>query len=512
VALKGLTRGRDLRGDVTLDVDAVVVGTGAGGSIALRELAHAGLDAVALEMGAYSTSADFDQREDHMIPRIFQEAGGRATADMAIRVLQGKGVGGSTVHNTNLCKPIPDAILDLWTRKYGVVGVGPGDLRDAFAAVQRDLSVSEIAPEARNANNDLLRRGCEALGWRGAPLRHNRVGCVGSGFCELGCAYDAKQNALKVVLPSAAEAGGRVYSEVQVTRVDHDGARVTGVHGIALDEGGVPHASIDVRAKVVVLAASAVGSAALARASNVPDPHDQLGRGLRLHPGGFVAGLFGSRIEGWRGIPQSYECTEHLSHEEGSDRRVWIVPAFAHPIGAAAMLPGFGADHMAAMRGYPNIGVLTAMVHDETSGEVSVGPDGRPVLDYTMTAADRAQLAKGLVACARLLLAAGAKQVTIPAVPAVRIASARDLDALDLSLLRPHSVPLSAVHPMGTMRMGEDPSRSAVRSTGEHHQLRGLFVLDGSLFPTSIGVPPQIGIYALSSHLAPRVVERARSG
>jgi choline dehydrogenase-like flavoprotein len=191
---------------------------------------------------------------------------------------------------------------------------------------------------------------------------------------------------------------------------------------------------------------------------------------------------------------------------------VWIVPAFAHPVGAAAMLPGFGADHMAAMRGYPNIGVLTAMVHDETSGEVSVGSDGRPVLDYAMTAADRAQLAKGLVACARLLLAAGAKQVTIPAVPAIRIASTRDLDALDLSLLRPHSVPLSAVHPMGTMRMGEDPSRSAVRSTGEHHQLRGLFVLDGSLFPTSIGVPPQIGIYALSSHLAPRVVERARSG
>src|SRR5581483_4302303 len=152
-----------------------------------------------------------------------------------------------------------------------------------------------IAPEARNANNDLLRRGCEALGWRGAPLRHNRVGCVGSGFCELGCAYDAKQNALKVVLPAAAEAGGRVYSEVQVTRVDHDGTRVTGVHGIALDEGGVPHASVDVRAKVVVLAASAVGSAALARASNVPDPHDQLGRGLRLHPGGFVAGLFASR-------------------------------------------------------------------------------------------------------------------------------------------------------------------------------------------------------------------------
>ncbi len=510
--MKGLTRGRDLTGDLTLDVDAVVVGTGAGGSIALRELARAGLDAVALEMGAFSTAADFDQREDHMIPRLFQESGGRATADMAIRVLQGRGVGGSTVHNTNLCKPIPDAILDLWAREYGVAGAGPAAMRDAFAAIEQDLSVSEIEADARNANNDVLRRGCEALGWRGAPLRHNRVGCQRSGFCELGCAYDAKQNALKVVLPQATEAGARVWSDVQATRLEHDGARVTGVHAIALDALGVPHAAVDVRARVVVLAASAVGSPALAQVSGVPDPHTQLGRGLRMHPGGVVAGRFDARIEGWHGIPQSFECTEHLSHEEGSDRRVWIVPAFAHPVGAAAMLPGFGAAHMAAMRTYPNIAVLTAMVHDETSGQVSAGDDGRPVLSYSMNEADRVQLAKGLVACARILLAAGALEVTIPAVPPLRVTSVREVDALDLGLIRPHAVPLTAVHPMGTMRMGEDPRTSVVGSTGEHHQLRGLFVLDGSLFPTSIGVPPQIGIYGFALHLAPRVVDRARSG
>jgi choline dehydrogenase-like flavoprotein len=510
--LKRLTRGSEIPGDLTLEVDAVVVGTGAGGSIALRELARAGLDAVALEMGPYSTSADFDQREDRMIPRLFQEAGGRATADMAIRVLQGRGVGGSTVHNTNLCKRIPDPILSLWAGKYGVVGAGPEDLAPAFAAIEQDLTVTEIDAGARNANNDVLRRGCEALGWRGAPLRHNRVGCQRSGFCELGCAYDAKQNALKVVLPQATEAGARVFSDVRVMRIEHDGARVLGVHGVAVDVQGVPVASVDVRARVVVLASSAVGSAALAHASSIPDPYGQLGRNLRMHPGAVVAGRFDARIEGWRGIPQSYECTEHLSHDEGSDRRVWIVPAFAHPIGAASMLPGFGADHMAAMRTYPNIAVLTAMVHDETRGRVTAGDDGRPVLAYEMSEQDRVQLAKGLVASARLLLAAGAKQVTIPAVPPLRVTSARELDAIDLAVLRPHSVPLTAVHPMGTMRMGEDPKASVVRSTGEHHQLRGLFVVDGSLFPTSIGVPPQLGIYAMSLHLAPRVVERARAG
>jgi len=119
---------------------------------------------------------------------------------------------------------------------------------------------------------------------------------------------------------------------------------------------------------------------------------------------------------------------------------------------------------------------------------------------------------RGLVACARLLLAAGARQVTIPAVSPIHLSSSAELDAVDGSLLRPHSVPLTAVHPMGTMAMGEDPKQSVVRSTGEHHQVRGLFVADGSLFPTSLGGPPQIGIYGFALHLSPHMVERARAG
>jgi choline dehydrogenase-like flavoprotein len=503
-------RGRDLAGDRVLDVDAVVVGTGAGGSIALRELARAGLNAIALEEGAYSLPRDFNQREEQMIPRIFQDAGGRATADMGIRVLQGRGVGGSTVHNTNLCKRTPDAILELWARKYGVAGAGVADMAPAFEAIERDLSVSDIPVEQRNANNDVLRAGCEALGWRGAQLRHNRVGCQQSGFCELGCSYDAKQNALKVVLPQAVEAGARVYSDVEVVRIVHDGQRVSGVRAIARDADGGRRAGVTVNARVVVLAGSAVGSAALARRSGLPDPNGLLGRGLRMHPGGAVAGRFARPILGWRGIPQSYECTQFLSHDEGSDDRVWILPAFAHPIGAAATLPGFGPSHMAAMRTYPNLAVLSAVVHDETSGEVDVDDDGAPVIRYVMSDRDRAQLAKGLVACARILFAAGALEVTIPAIPPVRVTSASQLDGLDTSALRPHSVPLTAVHPMGTMRMGEDPRAAVVASTGEHHQVKGLFVADGSLFPTSIGGPPQISIYAFALHLAPRMVERAK--
>jgi choline dehydrogenase-like flavoprotein len=503
--------GRHLRGEVRLEADAVVVGTGAGGSMVLRELARAGLTVIALEEGGYYRSGDFDQREDHMLPLLFQGGGGRATEDLAIRVLGGRGVGGSTIHNTNLCKRTPDEILELWTRRYAVEGASPREMAPRFASVEADLSVSPIPDDAVNANNDVLRRGSLALGWRGGVLSHNRVGCQRSGFCELGCSYDAKQNALKVLLPQAMESGATVYADVDARRILLEQGRVAGVVGVAKDASGAPVADVMVRAKVVALAGSAIGSAALARRSGVPDPFAQLGKNLRMHPGAVVAGIFDEPIRGWRGIPQSYECTEHLSYEEGSDRRVWIVPAFAHPVGAAATLTGFGAAHMTAMRQYERLAVLTAMLHDESMGEVLVDEDGDPVIRYELFERDRRNLARGLVACARLLFAAGAREVTIPAIPPVRLRRAAELDTLDLGFVRPHGVPMSAVHPMGTLAMGADPRRSAVRSTGEHHHVRGLFAVDGSLFPTSIGAPPQISIYAFALHVAPHLVDRARS-
>ena len=504
--------GRELTSDVALDVDAVVVGTGAGGGMALRELARAGMKVVALEEGGYHRPSDFTQREDEMIPLLFQDAGARATRDLAIRVLQGRGVGGSTIHNTNLCKRTPSEILDVWRDRHAVSGCGPTEMAPSFERVEADLSVSEIPAALRNANNEVLRAGADALGWKSGPLKHNRVGCQLSGFCELGCAYDAKQNVAKVLVPQGEAAGATIYSDVEALRITHEAGRVTGVVAAAHDGRGGPRAWVRVKARVVVLAASAVGSAAIAIRSGLPDPFSQLGRGLRLHPGAVAAGRFDRAMNSEYGIPQSYECTELLSFEEGSDKRVWIVPAFAHPIGTASMLPGFGKEHMRAMRTYPNLAVLTAMVHDETAGRVTVDDDGRPKIDYVMNDADRAQMAKGLVACARLLFAGGASEVVIPAIPPIRLKNVSELDAIRTDFVRPHALPVTAVHPMGSLRMGDDPHRAAVDSRGEHHFVKGLFVSDGSLFPTSLGGPPQISIYAFAHHLAKHAVARAKSG
>lgn len=503
-------RGRELTQDLTLTADVAIVGSGAGGGMAARELARAGARVIVLEEGPFLRAEEMSQREEDMMPKLFQERGGQMTSDLAIRVMSGRALGGSTVHNINLCKRIAPEILALWEREHSVTGMREADLRPTFEQVEADLSVRSIEEKDRNANNQILARGLTALGWRGGALSHNRVGCQGSGFCEIGCPFNAKQNALKVLLPEAASRGAQIFSDVRALAVKHEGGRVRGIEAEALDAGGRGHKTLRIRAAAVVLAGSAIGSAALALKSGLPDPYLQLGRGLRMHPGLAVAGWFDDKVDGFRGIPQSYECTEWLDLSPGSQRRVWITTAFAHPIGAAVMLPGFGAFHRTWMQRYSHLAVLMAMVHDQSSGRVGLRGDGRAKIDYTVDAGDRAQLLLGVRACARILLAGGAKKVLIPSIPPIEVETEAQIDAISEEAVAPHSIALTAVHPMGTLRMGDNPRTSVVSSQGAHHQLAGLFVLDGSLFPTSIGGPPQIPIYALSMHLSPGVADFLR--
>ncbi len=256
--------------ETSFDVDAVVIGAGAGGSMAAREIARAGASVLLLEEGPDHPPESFTQREDEMLAALYQDRGSRTTRDRAILVLQGRGLGGSTIHNQNLCKRTPDVILQAWVRDHGLTGWEPAAMRGLFAEVEDILGVSEIPDAAVTPNNQVLVDGARALGWRTARLSHNRTGCIASGYCELGCAYDGKNNARKVLIPAAVTAGARVRAHVRVERVltvwqaGRAGSpgrhRVTGVLG----RDTVTGASVTVRARAVVLAASAVGSSALA--------------------------------------------------------------------------------------------------------------------------------------------------------------------------------------------------------------------------------------------------------
>lgn len=506
--------------DLTLEADLCVVGSGPGGMSAATVAAEAGLRVVVLEAGAFLTPQDMTQREEDMLPQLLWAHGGRANTTRSVAIHQGKGVGGSSLHNLNLCKRIHPAVRDEWQRTRGLDALPDARWQELYARVERWLEVSEVPEASWNRHNRLLHAGGEALGWAVGGMSHNRSGCVGSGFCEVGCAYDAKNNAAKVLTPRFIEAGGEILTFAKATHVRHRGGQVLGVDGVTLDAiTNGARRRLRVNASRVCLAASATSTAALLLRSEVPDPSGATGTTLRVHPSPFIAGDFREPVHAWRGIPQSVECTEFLdleaAHPAGEasgppplGTRTWIVTAFAHPMGVATLLPGLGAEHTAWMRRYAHLGVLTSVLHDFSAGRVV--PRGRDgfAIEYALTPHDRAEAALGVARCAQLLVAAGATRVLLPG-KRLEAYAPDEIGRLDARPFDESTFPMTAVHPMGTTPMSDDPGLGPVDSRGAHHQIAGLWVADGSLFPTSIGGPPQLSIYALGAHVGDAIAASA---
>jgi len=491
-----------LRGKTQVKGDVCIVGSGAGGSAAAAYLAAQGKKVIMLEGGSFLMPKDFVQKEEKMFPQLFFEAGGRRTSNRAIRILHGQGVGGSTLHNINLCKRAPDILLDGWHLK----DLNAQSLRPFYQQVEKDLMVEKIPEELFNQNNLIFKRGVEALGLQGGGLMHNRQGCHQSGFCELGCSYNAKMNALRVYIPKVIENGGQVLANCRVQKLIWREQKVQGLLAQVRDaESQQVVGEVEVSADKFILSAGAIETPALMLRSQLPDPYKQIGKRLHLHPGGAVCALFDEQVDFTQGIPQSYECTEYLSFEPGQeDKRIWLVGGSAHPIGVAGLLPAFADEHRQLMQNFNHIASITPMLHDTSCGEISIDSAGDVIIRYEMDQSDRLQFKNGLKAAARILLAAGAKEAIIPARQMLRFKNPQEVEKKSFEL-GDLDLDVVAVHPMSSVWMGEDDHSSCVSSHGKYHHLENLFVADTSLYPTSLGVPPQISTYAIGAFVASHV-------
>jgi choline dehydrogenase-like flavoprotein len=419
-------------------------------------------------------------------------------------------VGGSTVHNLCYAFRTPDPILRLWREEHGLEELTPAALEPSFERVERHLRVKQIQEGELNALNRLVRKGAEALGYSGLVARHNREGCIGAGYCILGCSYDAKQSMLVTYVPRAESAGARILADARVEGLEAEAGRIRRVWGRAVDGAGRRGAPFRVDARVVVLSAGAVASPDLLLRSGIANSSGRVGQDLHLHPSVVVAGIFEEAVHAYRGIPQSYYVDEFIDLERDPRAGFVLMPIAGFPVLQATQFPGFGRSHFQLMRSFAHQAGLLALLHDQSAGSVRSGPSlGRPRIHYRLLESDREQLTRGLVHCAEVLLAAGARQVIVPytAEPLV-LQRTTDLDAVRRRGVREGEIPLASTHPQSTCAMGADPGRSVVGSFGESHDVRGLFVADMSVFPTSLGAPPQITTAALADRTAHHVLER----
>jgi len=516
-------------GNTRLTADVVVIGSGAGGAVAAARLAEAGRDVVLLEEGSLIEVDELTECEGDMTARLYAEGGMRSTDDLSITLLQGAAVGGGTLVNWMITFRAPDFVLEEWGRRFGIAGFSSADMAPTFARVEQEIHAVPVPEDSHSPANRILLDGARRLGWRATTGRINARGCVRAGFCGQGCRYGAKQSVDRVYVPRALAAGARLIPDARVDRIallERDGAATTAAQGKRRTTAPLkrvratlldrltrqPVGALVVEAPVIIMAAGAVGTPVILQRSGLGG--GGVGRYLRLHPTTAVYGQHRSDVYAAAGIPQSAVCDEFLRHDDHG-YGFWIECAPHHPSLAAAASPGIGPEHQALMQRFRRTTNLIVLVRDgsdldASNGSVTVARNGRPRIAYRLGPRDRANLVMGVEAAARVLLAAGVTGVRTLHTRGGELHTDRDVSALRDRRWGPHDLTLFSAHVNGTCRMGTDPDRSGVDPAGERHGVRGLYVADGSLLPTGLGVNPQATIMAMSTLIADRMVAAGR--
>ena len=505
---------------VDLEVDAVVVGSGAGGSVIAERLARGGHRVVVLEEGGYWRGAGLPDREAPAFDRLLHSHGLLTTSDRAIGVLAGRGAGGSTTVNWMTCLRPPPEVRREWATEFGMSDLATDGFDDRLRRVEGRLHVS-VDESDRNPTNNALAVGCERLGYTIGRdyevIARNASGCRSRCQpCSFGCPFDAKQSSLVTYLDAARAYGAGLFCDTHVDRIESAGGRASGVVATCHTAGGtIP---VRIRARATVVAGGAVETPALLHRSGF---RGAVGRGLHLHPTAAILAEYDRPIRNWEG-PMQTIAVRRFTHAAPGLHGPWIESAPAHPGLSALATPWRGSDeHKAAMRRLERSAATIVLVRDVGAGHVATDRSGNPILHYRLHRADRASLTLGLVEAARIHWAAGARRIAtlhtrqVEAGDGTAPVTAAELETLQEAIRREgiqeNSLALFSAHPTGSAHAGPDARLAAARPSGELHGIDDLWIGDGALLPTAPGVNPMITIMAMAERTADEIGRRLAS-
>jgi choline dehydrogenase-like flavoprotein len=483
-----------LDGDLAIECDVVVIGTGAGGAVVGRELAEAGLAVAFVEEGRYFDRSDFTGRAFDMQQKLYRRGGSTfSVGNVAIPIPLGQTVGGSTTVNSGTCFRTPERVLASWRDELGLDELAPDRMGGYFERVEGVLGVEAARAELLGGNGRVIARGCDALGFtKHGPMRRNAPACDGQGVCCFGCPTDAKRSTNVSYIPIALRAGAELFPGARVVRIILEGGKARGV--VAHTEDG--HV-LTVHARAVVVACGTVMTPMLLGAQQLGGASGQLGKNLSIHPACGAMAELDEPVLPWSGIPQGYSIDE--LHDEGILFEGAMVP-LEMSMTATSLI---GPDLVRLAESFDRVATFGFMVEDSSRGSVRA-VRGQPVIQYWLTERDVSHIKRGLDVLAQIFFAAGARVMHAPIAGFERI-TPDDLPALRRARIRPWDLELSAYHPLGTARMGRDPASSVVDADHKVHDIDALYIVDGSVVPTSLGVNPQITIMAMATRAAEKI-------
>jgi choline dehydrogenase-like flavoprotein len=490
----------------TLAGDVCVVGSGAGGSVIAAELQRAGRSVVVLEMGRYRNESDFKQLELPGMLELYLGGGLLSSEDGSISILAGSTLGGGTVVNYMNCIRTPEHIRREWAA-MGIDGIDEPGYERHIDAIWERLSVNDTATSQNRTHRKLI-EGCEKLGYPHRTLTRNTdVSCEDPsvcGYCFTGCQKGCKQSTMKTFLQDAADAGARFVVGARAERILVQDGRAVGVQASVTHEDGSTSA-LTVNAPAVVVACGAIESPALLLRSGIGGP--AVGKHLRLHPASIVAGVYEQPIEGWIGQLQS-ALSDRFAECEG-EHGFLIEAVGAAPVIQAMSMPWEdGHKHKQLLaRTFKHLAPFVSVARDHGEGEVVLDDHGRALTRWSLSDdIDARMFRRAMVELARLQRAGGAKEIVTFYQQPLIWREGDDFDAflaaIEQGSLKANDVSVFTAHQMGSCRMGADPADSVADGHGELHDTKGVWIGDGSAFPSAPGVNPMISIMSLAHRTA----------
>lgn len=502
------------------EVDAVVIGTGAGGAPLLAKLAAAGLKVVALEAGPWfeSPAEQFptDELAAGQIYWTSERLSGGDTPQVHGGNTSGTGVGGSTLHWGAFTPRADQRDLQIYTEsgKGADWPLTYNDLLPYYEEVETFLGISgpspypwdptrryPTPPVPINAPGQLMLRGYEKLGWRASaapiaalseaysrPEYGTRPACVNRGFCHQGCRNGAKASMDVTYLPWAVSAGAEIRPHAMVTGFEQDPTgRLTAVVYRDNTDPAKP-VTRKQRTKNVFLCAGAVESARLLLYTGLGNDSGQVGKNYMGHVAAQVWGTFDQPIHMNRGFPATVISEDHLRPKDADfaggylTQSLGVVPiTWATSVARARGL--FGQDLTRYLANYNYVAGIGANGevlpskdnHITLSDELDENGLPKPLMTFSYGPNELAMEKHSIKVMTEAWEAAGAKDIW--------------------SMRR-------TAHTVGTCRMGTDPDKSVVDPYGRSHGIPNLWISDNSTFPSALAANPALTIMALALRTA----------